>query len=67
MQKLFPKFYIGLNNKKFIYETCIKPKCHRSTYLTSDNKKGDLFYLVYTDIWGPSPILSWGLFIEDKS
>jgi hypothetical protein len=49
---------LHIDPKFFICETCIKSKSHRTTYYSSLNKCENPFDLIYTDVWGPSPLIS---------
>ena len=55
----------------FQCETCILAKCHRASFPLHLNKKDTPFALIYSDVWGPSPITTvngfkwFVLFIDD--
>jgi GAG-pre-integrase domain len=73
LKKLYPKLFVNFNHENFMCEIYIKVKNHRSTYLSSDNKRLAPFDLIHTDVWGPSPINSkysyqwFVIFIDDFS
>jgi GAG-pre-integrase domain len=50
LKKLSPHLFVGLENDKFVCETCIKAKSHKTSYFDSDKRSLVPFDLVHTDV-----------------
>ena len=53
---LFPSLFKGLNCFEFYCEICILSKSHRTIYPSRSHQASRPFYLIHSDIWGPSRI-----------
>ena len=56
LKKLFPNLFKGLNCSEFHCENCILSKSHRTIYPSRPYQASKPFYLIHSDIWGPSKI-----------
>jgi len=70
MKHLFPDLLFQVQHFDFQCETCILAKSHMVSYPVYLNKKDTLFTLIYSDVWGPSPIhtisrFRWFMFFID--
>ena len=54
LQKLFPSLFSGLKMSTFVCEQCILAKSHRTVYPSKPYQTSRPFYLIHSDIWGPS-------------
>jgi hypothetical protein len=55
---MFPTLFKDNNIYKFQCETCELSKYHRVSFSPNTNKSAKSFALVYTDVWGPSSMVS---------
>jgi len=56
MKRLFPELFKGMDCSSFQCESCILAKNHRSTYLPKPYQASKPFYIIHSDVWGPSKI-----------
>ena len=56
LKHLFPELFKGIDCSSFHCESCIFAKFHRSTYLPKPYQASKPFYLIHSDVWGPSKI-----------
>ena len=53
---LISGFILHLPNVDFKCNTCIVAKSHRISYLASLNKNVVIFFLIHSNVWGPSSV-----------
>jgi hypothetical protein len=53
---LFPSLFKGLNVESFHYEVCELARHKRESFPVSNKRSSFPFYLIHSDIWGPSTI-----------
>ena len=58
LKHLFPGLFKGIDCSMFQCEDCIFAKHHRSTFLPKSYTPSSPFYLIHTDVWGPSKVLT---------
>jgi DTW domain-containing protein YfiP len=58
MKHLLTKLFLNSNYSSFRCETCILAKSHCVFFPINFNKSDISFALVYSDVWGPSPIIT---------
>ncbi|KAL5777605.1 hypothetical protein ACOSP7_010531 [Xanthoceras sorbifolium] len=56
LRYLFPTLFKGLDCSTFHCEHCILSKSHRTSYLSKPYVSSKPFYLIHSDVWGPSKI-----------
>ena len=56
LQKLFPHLFTNFKLSDFNCEQCILSKSHRTTYVSRPYTPSKPFYLIHSDIWGPSKV-----------
>ncbi|XP_059632903.1 eIF-2-alpha kinase GCN2 isoform X3 [Cornus florida] len=56
LKKLFPSLFKGLDCSSFYCENCFLSKSHRTTYSPKPYQTSKPFYLIHSDVWGPSRI-----------
>ncbi|CAL5421419.1 unnamed protein product [Camellia sinensis] len=56
LKHLFPELFKGIDCSSFHCESCIFAKFHRYTYLPKHYQASKPFYLIHSDVWGPSKI-----------
>jgi len=56
MKRLFPELFKGMDCSSFQCESCILAKNHCSTYLPKPYQASKPFYIIHSDVWGPSKI-----------
>lgn len=54
LKRLFPSLFLNKNPSSFQCEICILAKQHRSTYSPQPYKPTKPFFLIHSDVWGPS-------------
>ena len=55
---MFPDLFKGIDCSIFQCEDCIFAKHHRSTFSPKSYKSSSPFYLIHTDVWGSSKVLT---------
>lgn len=58
LQHLHPALFSSLQPSSFKCETCIAAKSHRVPYLVSHTKREKPFFLIHSDVWGPSNVIT---------
>ncbi|KAI3454849.1 hypothetical protein Pfo_011512, partial [Paulownia fortunei] len=56
LKHLFPSLFKGLDCTSFHCETCFLAKSHRNSYNIKPYCASKPFYLIHSDVWGPSRI-----------
>ena len=56
LKKLFPSLFRRLDCSKFHCENCILSKSHKTIYPSRSYHASRPFYLIHSDVWGPSRI-----------
>ena len=56
LKHLFPTLFRGLDFSSFYCESCCLSKSHRTTYLPKPYTSSKPFYLIHSDVWGPSRV-----------
>ena len=56
LKHLFPNLFKGLDCSSLYCESCCLSKSHRNTYLPKPYVSSKPFYLIHSDVWGPSRI-----------
>ena len=73
LKRLFPKLFQYLDCYSLHCDSCYLSKSHRATYLTKPYRASKPFYLIHSDVWGPSRITTrtgkkWFItFIDDHT
>lgn len=52
--KVFPSLVSACNKDEVFCEVSVLAKQTHSTYRSTNNKSRFSFYVIYTDVWGPS-------------
>ena len=58
LKHLFPTLFKGLDFSSFYCESCYLSKIHRTTYLPKPYIPSKPFYLIRSDVWGPSRVIT---------
>ena len=56
LKHLFPTLFKGLDCSSFYCKSCYLSKSHRTIYLPKPYNSSKTFYLIHSDVWGPSRI-----------
>ena len=70
MKYVFLELFSNLHDLDFKCETCILAKSHCASFSTSLNKSDNLFTLIHSDVWEPSPMttisrICWFMILVD--
>ena len=73
LKYLFPLLFKNLNHLKLKCESCLLAKSQRKPYIPRPYLPSKLFYLIHSDVWGPSMVTTvsekrWFItFIDDHT
>ncbi|CAN1170240.1 Retrovirus-related Pol polyprotein from transposon TNT 1-94 [Linum perenne] len=56
LKQLFPSLFLNVRLSEFQCEACVFAKTHRNKYPARSYSPSHPFYLIHSDVWGPSKI-----------